>query len=277
MFMNANTPGLVKSAIRTLQVFKVFAEAGRALSLAELARTLAIPRSSCLALLRTMSSNGFLYQVGANAYYPTRMLYNIAEVIARNDPLVERVRPVMIALRDQTRETVILGKRHDDKVIYLMVVESEQIIRYSAHPGDIKPMYNTSSGRAILAALGEEERKALIARMSFARITPRTVADAPTLETELRAGIARGWQFVDSENTPDVIALGAPVNLNGDIQALVVTGPRGRMKGDVNRYGRSLVDACRRLDTGSPEASRAVDEERRPGRSDAGTSRRCGI
>jgi len=110
--MNSNQSALVKSASRALQVFEAFAEAGGVLSLAQVSRALDIPRSSCLALLRTFLSRGYLYQIGANGYYPTRKLYEMAEEIARHDPLIERVLPVATALRDKTKETVILGQRY---------------------------------------------------------------------------------------------------------------------------------------------------------------------
>jgi DNA-binding IclR family transcriptional regulator len=248
--MNVNDLDLVKSASRTLYIFEVFAKTGRAMSLAELARDLAIPRSSCLALLRTLSSRGYLYSVGTNGYYPTRMLYEMAEVIARHDPLIESVLPIATALRNRTQETVILGKRQDDRVIYLLVIESEQTIRYSAHPGYFKPLHGSASGKALLAVLPEKERRTLLKRLELPAITPRTITDPNELEKDLLAGAARGWQFTEGENVADVIAIAAPVRLNGEFHALVVTGPIHRMKAELERHGQSLVETCRLLESG---------------------------
>lgn len=252
--MNVNDLDLVKSASRAMHIFEAFAKAGRAMSLAELARDLAIPRSSCLALLRTLSSRGYLYSVGTNGYYPTRMLYEIAEVIARHDPLIESVLPVATALRNRTKETVILGKRQDDRVIYLLVIESEQTIRYSAHPGYFKPLHGSASGKALLAVLPENERSALLKRLELPAITPRTITDPHELEKDLLAGTARGWQFTEGENVPDVIAIAAPVLLNGEVHALVVTGPTHRMKAELERHGQALVESCRLLESGRTAA-----------------------
>jgi IclR family acetate operon transcriptional repressor len=248
--MNVNDLDLVKSASRVLYIFEIFAKTGRAMPLAELARELAIPRSSCLALLRTLSSRGYLYSVGTNGYYPTRLLYEMAEVIARHDPLIESVLPIATALRDRTQETVILGKRQDDRVIYLLVIESEQTIRYSAHPGYFKPLHGSASGKALLGVLPDDERQALLKRLELPVITPRTITDPQELEKDLVAGAARGWQFTEGENVPDVIAIAAPVRLNGEVHAMVVTGPTHRMKPEVERHGRSLVEACRLLESG---------------------------
>ncbi len=250
LLMSAKGRFFVKSASRTLHVFEAFAEAGSLLSLAELSRAMSIPRSSCLALLRTLVSRGYLYRIGTNGYYPTRKLQSMAEVIARCDPLVDRVLPIMTSLRDQTKETVILGKRKEEGVICVVVVESEQTIRYSARPGDFKPLHSSASGKVLLAALGEEERHSLLKRLQLVLITPRTIASLRALEDDLSVGSARGWQYVEGENVPHVISIAAPVNLNGEIYALSVTGPIHRMKDELDRHGRALLEACRGLEFG---------------------------
>ena len=264
LFMNVNSAALVKSASRTLHVFEAFADAKCGMSLAELARALDIPRSSCLALLRTFLSRGYLYQVGANGYYPTRKLYDMAEVIARHDPLLARVLPVATALRDKTKETVILGKRYGEQVVYLAVIESEQQIRYSAHPGDFKPLHGTASGKVLLAALSEKERTHLLQSLPLPRITQRTITTPGGLEDDLRTGMARGWQYVEGENVPDVAAVAAPVALNGEVYALVVTGPIHRMKELVDAHVQALIEACHDLEIGRaiPDTNRSRAIER---------------
>ena len=255
-----NTPSVVKSASRTLDVFEAFAEARGVLPLAELARSLGIPRSSCLALLRTLVSRGYLYQSGTGGYYPTRKLSTVAEIIARYDPLIDRVLPVMAELRDRTQETVIFGKRQDDQVIYLAVAESEQTLRYSARPGDFKPLHGSASGKVLLAAIPEEERKKFLENLELTPITPRTITGTRELEADLRYGSALGWHYVESENVPDVIAIAAPVNLSGEIHALVVAGPLPRMKESVDRHVLALIEAVRCMESGGKMA--------RPGKSE---------
>jgi IclR family acetate operon transcriptional repressor len=239
----------VKSASRVLQVFEAFAEAGRTLSLAEIARTLDIPRSSCLALLRTLASSGYLYQVGPNDYYPTRKLFVIAEVIARKDPITRRVLPAMTALRDRTKETVILSSRYEDKLVYILVVESEQMSRISAREGIMKPLTSTASGKVLLGALGEEERAAPRGRRNMTATTHRTITNVKDLEEDIRAGLARGWQYNRGENIEDVIAIGAPVDINGEVHAMIVTGPIHRMISEVERHAEALVEACCRIES----------------------------
>lgn len=55
---NKAPPMNVKTALRVLEIIETFARERRALSLSELARLLAVPASSCLALIRTLTSLG---------------------------------------------------------------------------------------------------------------------------------------------------------------------------------------------------------------------------
>ena len=62
--MDVNATVLVKDASRTLHVFEAFADTGSVISLAQLARALDIPRSSCLALVRTLCRAGISIRSG---------------------------------------------------------------------------------------------------------------------------------------------------------------------------------------------------------------------
>src|SRR5437868_1239933 len=117
----------MKSAERTLDLFEAFAAAKKSLSLSELARLMAIPVSTCFGLVRTLESRGYVYAIKPRSgFYPTKRLLDMARVIADNDPLLERVEPILSELRDKTGETVTFAKRQGHKIIYLDVFESPQ-------------------------------------------------------------------------------------------------------------------------------------------------------
>ncbi|MGI4942808.1 MAG: helix-turn-helix domain-containing protein [Janthinobacterium lividum] len=123
----------VKTARRTVEIF---AQGRTPLTLSELARALNAPQSPCFNLLRVLEARGYLYSVGGNRrFYPTRKLFNLAEAIAGYEPVIPRVEGALAILRDQTNETVILGTRQGDKVIYPAVAEGRQTIRYISQVG----------------------------------------------------------------------------------------------------------------------------------------------
>src|SRR3546814_15078313 len=97
----------VKTALRVIEIIEIFAREAKPLSLSELARHLDAPVSSCLALLRTLTSLGYLYEAGRRqGYYPTGRLLAMAQRISRADPTLERVLPSLEELREKIGRAV---------------------------------------------------------------------------------------------------------------------------------------------------------------------------
>lgn len=240
---------MVKSADRTLQILEAFAAAGEPLGIAELARRLAIPVSACYALLRTLEVRGYLYELGLRkGWYPTLRWLQKAREVAEHDPMHERVTPILEALGKATGETIVFGKRSGAEVVYLNVVESPHSIRYSAQPGDRKPLHSSSAGKAILGASPPPERAALLDTLKLARVTPNTIVRRELLEKDLEAGAKRGWYATRGENVADVHALGAPVRLDGELYAVVIAGPAHRIESSLKAHAAALLRTARGLE-----------------------------
>ena len=119
------TGGVTVTAIaRVIDIFEAFQAYQRPLSLTELADAVGVPKSTCHAIVSTLTARGYLYTLSRpRALYPTRRMFDVMHDICAKDPFIERATPVLERLRDATRETVILGKRQGDSVIYLQVIE----------------------------------------------------------------------------------------------------------------------------------------------------------
>jgi DNA-binding IclR family transcriptional regulator len=237
----------VKTAGRTVELFEIFARARAPLTLSELARALNAPQSSCFNLLRALEARGYLYSVGGNKrVYPTRKLFDLAEAIAGYDPVIPRVEATLAALRDRTHETVILGTRQGEQVIYLAVAEGRQTIRYISRAGELKPMHASAIGKALLMAMPEAERERLVYRLPLAAATARTVTDSERLLADIAAAAARGYAQTEGENVADVMAVACPLRVEAISYAIAVAGPVGRMApraGEVAGWVRDAIGA----------------------------------
>jgi len=223
----------VKSAERVLDLIEAFAVAKRALSISELADRLDVPVSSCHGLVHTLLQRGYLYGLGSRkAVYPTRRLFDAADVIAAHDPLVDRLRGEMERLRDETRETVILGKRQGDAVVYLELLEGPQTIRYTAAVGELKPLHSSAIGKVMLATLDDADLRDHLSQIELARVTENTKVDVAELFDDITRGRAAGVQVTRGENVADVMALAVPVELGGDAIGVAIAGPIHRMSGN---------------------------------------------
>jgi len=240
----------VKSAQRVIDILELFAQRKAPATLTAVAAALSMPKSSCVALLKTLEANGYLYEVRPQAgFYPTRRWLDRATIISTHDPLVQTLRPMMTRLRDETRETLILGKLVTNRVLYLDVVESTETVRYSALAGQFKPIHAAASGKALISVFSPEERRAFIARLTLDRRSPSTITDPDELERNITDGIARGYQISRGENAPDATSIAVPVRVAGDVVVLICAGLTGRMHAREEEIGARLVAARRELES----------------------------
>jgi DNA-binding IclR family transcriptional regulator len=241
----------VKTAGRTLEIFESFAQSQGPLSLSEIARALNAPLSSTLYLVRALEDRGYLYAVMTRRIYPTRKLLDVATAVTAGESWIGRVEPVLLALRDTTQETVILGKRHRNRVIYLAVFEGPQTIRYSTHVGDLKPLHATAIGKALLGALEPAERKKLLTKLPLVAATAKTVTDSSKLLKELENTAARGYSITRGEHVVDVMATAKSIQLGNDRYGVAIAGPLYRMSPVIDSHVKHLIKACREITGGS--------------------------
>lgn len=237
----------VKSADRALAVLEVFSDLGKPLSLSELARLTNTPISSCHGLVQTLKQRGYLYAVqGSRQFYPTQRLHQMALAIARHDPILERLVPHMKVLRDATGETIILGKSHENNVIYLEVIEGPSTVRYTAQAGAQKPLHSSAIGKTILAAMNPTSLKQTIAKLALTAITDNTITSPRKLLADIKLTQRRGYSLTHGENVSDVMAiaiavdLGTALDAGQDIVGLAIAGPLQRMQNNLDHHVTAL-------------------------------------
>ncbi|MDP1691112.1 MAG: IclR family transcriptional regulator [Burkholderiaceae bacterium] len=236
-----------RSPIRSLEVLDVFRIARQPLSLSEIARLSRLPVSTCHGVMRALEYHGFLYFLSPREAYPTRRLWDMASAIEANDPIAQHLAPALQALRDETGETVILGTRQRDRVVYLQVIESTQSIRYSSRVGEHKPLHSSAIGKCLLGTMPRAELDAWLATHRLERVTDATCTDANALRSDLDAGRGRGWYVTRGENVADVMALAAPLQLGSLTLAIAVAGPIHRMARTQSGVASQLLACAQRI------------------------------
>jgi IclR family acetate operon transcriptional repressor len=240
----------VKTAERTLDIFEAFSRVRKPLSLSHLSQLIGAPVSSCHALVQTLRASGYLYAFDKNrCVYPTRKILKFAEIIARHDPLVEMMMPALCQLRDDTKETVILGKRQNKAVVYLEVIEGRHTVRYTALPGEYKPLHSSAIGKVLLGVLDDQALESLLSSITLTGITDKTITDLNQLHADLRASVERGYFVTRGENVEDVMAIAIPVTINHETMGLAIAGPIHRMGANLDPYLAYLKNAERSLMT----------------------------
>lgn len=238
--------GVTVTAIaRVIDIYEAFQASQRPLSLTELARAVDMPKSTCHAIVSTLTARGYLYTLcRPRTLYPTRRMFDVMQDIYAKDPFIERATPVLERLRDATRETVILGKRQGDSVIYLQVVEGLHSIRYSAKPGEFKPLHSSSIGKALLGSLKEPELRSWLNARPLPAITATTKTEHEALLRDVLDSRKLGYFVTRGENVSDVWAVAAFVHVNNETVAVAVAGPQHRLAANVAEVARRVASSC---------------------------------
>ena len=234
---------------RTLDVFELFAAEKRPLSLTDMARLLGIPISSCHDVVHALLARGYVYETAPRAgFYPTRRLHNISGVIAANDSVVQRAEPLLAKIKDELGDTVTLAKATGMQVLYLLVLEPPHPIRFSVTEGtEIRSLYATSAGKAVLSTLPAAALKEHIQSAELKRMTDKTITSRSRLLADIAEGKKRGWFVNREESLAGVVTLSSVFLWHRAAHVITVAGPAARMEPKLKLAAKLVMEACRIL------------------------------
>jgi IclR family acetate operon transcriptional repressor len=252
----------MQSSVTTLRVLEIVAER-QPVSVAEVARALAKPKSTAQRTLVTLHDAGWIRPSGVDRtrWVLTTRVLDLARQVANEAGLREVARPVLERLCRETRESVTLMVREGSEAVSVDFLEGSHSVRFVKPVGVRNPLHAGANGKAILAHLPEDELRAYLAA-DLAPVTGRTVTSARTLRTQLARIRRDGYAVSRGEATPDAGGTAAPVfdPAGRVIASVAATAPLSRMTSDADaaRLADAVVAAAREITA----ALRALDEPR---------------
>lgn len=252
---------------RTLDFFELFAEHKRPLSLSEISKLLDIPVSSCHDVLQSLLERGYIYEIGPRlGFYPTLKLDNLATRIAENDPILLRADMALRELRDEFDESVSLAKVSGATATYLIVFEPTHALRFLVHIGEqIRSLYATSAGKAVLGTLPSDEREKLYRSLKLVPFTEHTIKTVAELRENINQGLEQGWYINREESVPSATTVSAAFEWNRTPFVITVAGPTFRMEHKLNLVVERMLKICRELETPGAAVKAGPTRQRRTG------------
>lgn len=237
-----------RSAARALDILELFAQQRRPVFVTEMSSLLGLPLSSCYSLINTLESCGYAYSLGPRrGYYVTNKILRLANSIAAYDPLPSIFGPTLNRLRDETQETILLAQLTHSQIVVLFVCNSMQRISFIGEVGEIWPVHCSSMGRAILSAISEDERRAILGAAEKKRFNDKTVTETEQILRIVTEGHARGWHKGQGETVLDLMGIAVPIKVMGQFYAVAVTGPEYRISANEVEIAEKLNDARQNL------------------------------
>jgi len=223
----ANPAGLSQSLERGLAVLRAFTPDRPTLGISELARGLALTRSTTHRYVATLATLGYLEQDGPTRKYRLgpRVLDLGFSVLASLD-LREVAAPYLRRLTGTTGHTSNLAIRDDTDVILIDRVRGRpgryHHLESSLHAGSRLPSYCSATGKALLAFLPRPDLEQVLERIDLIQRGPRTLTDKRALLAELDQVRRTGIAVNDEELESALRSIAAPVRArSGEVVAAV--------------------------------------------------------
>lgn len=253
-FGGAKPTETIQALDRALDVLDVLAGSD-GLTLSELAAKLGQSVATMHRVLATLERRAFVeisadkqeWHVGAEAY-------RLGSAFLRRHNVVERSRPMMWTLMQETGETSNLGVEKEGSVLFVSQVETHETIRAFFPPGSLSPLHASGIGKALLATYEPDRTERLFRGKTFARFTDKTIGSLEQLREDIEATRHRGYAIDDEERTIGMRCVAAPIlNFHGEaIAGISVSGPTHRLSNE------KLKDIGERVRKGAATVSRLL-------------------
>jgi DNA-binding MarR family transcriptional regulator len=150
--------------LRPLTVLEHLSEASQPLTLAQLAATMRVPKSTLMRLLRSMEAQGYLLHMPAErGYVPGTRATTLALRMLRGSNIRRECRAVLRNLVRSLGETCNLTVPDAGRVLYVERIDTTAPLRMHLPPGTWVPMHCTASGKLFLASMPLLERRSILA------------------------------------------------------------------------------------------------------------------
>ena len=223
---------------RAATLLRALESAPQGLTIAELARAAALPRTTVTRLAAALQAEGLVATDGRRLGLGPALLRMAA---AMRPDARALVRPHLERLARDSRETVDLWVERDAFVEIVDEVVSDQEVRVAATPGTRLPLHSTAPGKALLAARDDAQVASRLARVGLPMHTARTLTSTDGLMQALAEVRRTGLAVDEEEHADDVSAIAMVVDLGlPERYAIAVAAPARRFRQQRERLQAAL-------------------------------------
>lgn len=209
---------MVLVVVKALDILEYIArDSGRAYSLTEVAEGMNMHQATCVNILQTLVEKNYLEHLGRKKGYRLGpMAYNLTNNLSYSQDLILAAKDVMEDLTNRLNETSILGIIRNQKRFIVHIVNSDQDLQVRSRTE--RNIYETASGRLLLAYMADKERASLINSIGYPSADVWPGAETvEALETELARIRAGGLSITRSKT--HIIGLAVPIRRHQPVVA----------------------------------------------------------
>lgn len=244
----ADKDNVVRSIDRALDLLEILARDGGGCRLVDLAERAGLSPSTTHRLLTTLEQRRFVqFDRDSTAWHVGAQSFSVGINFLRHQACVAYALPFMRQLRDRVGETVNLGIRNGDEVMFLTRVENRDVLDLIARPGGRSPLHCSGMGKAFLAATPDAELRDILRRRGMPARTAKTIDRPLRLQAALGDVRRLGFAFDDEENGAGLRCIASLIydEAGRPAAAISVSGPTGRLvDGHIAAIGAAVRGAA---------------------------------
>ena len=212
----------------------------------EISRDTGISKATVYKLLETLQLMGLVERTPFTTYKLGVGVVRLARsYLSEQNGLAAIAEPYLRQLNELTGETIHLGLQDGLEIVYLVKLESTQVVRMHSNVGQASPMYCTGLGKAILSSLDDSNIEDYLKQVELHRYTSTTITKPELLRLEVQRIRKRGYAMDNGEHSEDVrcIAVAFPHNRK-QWAAISISAPLYRMEdATIQAYAPHLLKA----------------------------------
>jgi IclR family acetate operon transcriptional repressor len=224
--------GQVQSLTRGLSILEALAKSGAGLTLTDVAHRVQLPPSTTHRFLSTLERMGYVYQAGdLGLWYVGLQAFTVGTTFLANRDFVAQSHASMHRLMEQAGETANLAILDGTEAVFIAQVQCHEMMRTLVKLGSRVPLHASGVGKALFAALADEQIDAILKVRGLPRITENTIVVPETLWAALRVIRQRGYSFDDEEHARSTRCVGAAIydEHAEPLGAISIAGPSARL------------------------------------------------
>lgn len=202
------------SVIKTLRLIEILARESEPMRLIDLANEAGMPSSTTLRMLHTLAECGYVFQEekGLQRYGLTMRFMKIGQMAADHFNIRSMVHPYLLDLSQEACESCCVSIEDNFRMRYVDVVENAHsafVVRQRI--GHTSEMYNTGSGKVMLADYTQDELDAYFTQKELKPFTEKTLITRESLMQAVQKGKEDGYFYDDEECEIGIRCVAVPI------------------------------------------------------------------
>ncbi len=206
-----------------LKIVECFANTKEELGIADISNMLTINKNAVSRVLEALMEKGWIYMSDtvSKKYRLTMRPFSIISASVSENEMLKISKPILSRIHEKIGDSVYLGIKNGNNVLYLLHFDSVKEVRISGRAGGEYPLNCSAPGKILLSYSNTDEIKKYFST-SIDKRTENTITDFERFMIEADKIKKAGYAIDNEEFAKGIICIAAPIfDYEGNVVASI--------------------------------------------------------